>query len=93
MIITGSYLVSFAGDIPAQNWGPKEWAAQFDVFADMRMDTLIMCSCGGGARTLYPSKAINALMVEDDLPELFLTLADERYRETCLGKNPPARLG
>lgn len=78
MIITGSYLNTMAGDIPAQNWGPKEWTAQFDVFVEMKMDTLVMCSSGCGQRALYPSKHIDALMVEDDLIEFFLRMSDER---------------
>ena len=31
MRIAGTFLDEITHDIPSQNWGPREWAADFDV--------------------------------------------------------------
>lgn len=80
--ITGTFLDEITHDIPSQNWGPTEWAREFDTFVEAGIDTVIIIRSGYGERLACPSAAISArrptLPVYIDLVRLFLDLAAER---------------
>lgn len=80
--ITGTFLDEITHDIPSQNWGPAEWAREFDTFAAAGIDTVIIIRSGYAERLACPSKVISArrptLPVHIDLVQLFLDLAAER---------------
>ena len=56
--ITGTFLDEITYDIPAQNWGRREWAREFDIFADIGIDTVIIIRAGFGRRGAFPSQVI-----------------------------------
>jgi hypothetical protein len=86
MHISGSFLDALAADIPAQNWGPKEWEAQFDVFVKMQMDTLVVIRCVTEWHAIYPSRHAKVPLVSpDDMLELYLSLADQRRLKVYVG--------
>jgi hypothetical protein len=80
--ITGTFLDEMTVDIPSQNWGPTEWAAEFDRYVTDGVDTVVLIRAGCGPRLACPSKAVAAhvptLPVYVDLVELFLDLAAAR---------------
>ncbi|MEU0567430.1 DUF4434 domain-containing protein [Nonomuraea sp. NPDC005983] len=80
--ITGTFLDEVTHDIPSQNWGPAEWAREFDTFVQTGIDTVIIIRSGYGEKLSAPSKAISSrrptLPVYIDLVRLFLDLAAER---------------
>ena len=41
MKITGTFLDEISHDIPSSNWGPEEWAADFDAMKADGIDTVI----------------------------------------------------
>jgi hypothetical protein len=80
--ITGTFLDEISVDIPSQNWGTREWAAEFDTFVEARIDTVVLIRAGLGERLACPSTAVarrvRTLPVYVDLVRLFLDLAAER---------------
>ena len=82
MPITGTFIDEMTVDIPSQNWGRAEWAAEFDRYVTDAIDTVILIRCGCGPRLAFPSKTVAArvptLPVYVDLVELLLDLAAER---------------
>jgi len=80
MQITGTFIDEISHDIPHQNWGPKEWARDFQYMADTGIDTVILIRCGHRKFVTYPSaylsKEYGCYTPPTDLVELFLTLAD-----------------
>ena len=44
--ITGTFLDEISHDIPHQNWGEKEWDADFAKMKAIGIDTVIMIRCG-----------------------------------------------
>jgi len=80
--ITGTFLDEMTHDIPSQNWGPEEWAREFDTFVEAGLDTVIMIRSGYQEKLAAPSEVIAAhrpvLPVQVDLVRLFLDLAAER---------------
>ena len=56
--ITGTFIDEITVDIPAQNWGPAEWATEFDTFVTAGIDTVIMIRAGCGERLACPSRVI-----------------------------------
>lgn len=80
--ITGTFLDEITHDIPSQNWGPAEWAREFDTFVEAGIDTVITIRSGYGERLACPSAVISerrpTLPVHVDLIRLFLDLAAER---------------
>jgi hypothetical protein len=82
MQITGTFLDEISHDIPHQNWGPKEWAQDFDAMRSIGIDTVILIRSGHRRWLTYPS----AVLMERegcyrpplDLVDLFLGLAEER---------------
>ena len=53
MRITGTFLDEITHDIPSQNWGPDEWAADFDVMGRIGIDTVILIRAGYRDRAVF----------------------------------------
>ena len=78
--ITGTFLDEISHDIPHQNWGPKEWEADFRNMKAIGIDTVIMIRSGYRKFITWPSKYLlgkGCYMPSLDLLELFLSLADK----------------
>lgn len=78
--ITGTFLDEISHDIPHQNWGVKEWDADFQNMKAIGIDTVIMIRSGYRKFITWPSKYLlsrGCYMPGMDLLELFLTLADK----------------
>jgi hypothetical protein len=87
--ITGTFIDEITVDIPSQNWGPAEWATEFDTFVTAGIDTVVMIRAGCGERLACPSRAVAdrvpTLPVYVDLVRLFLDLAADRGITFYLG--------
>ena len=81
MHITGTFLDEISHDIPHQNWGAKEWDADFAHMKKMGIDTVIMIRCGYHEFLTYPSAYLiarhNCFRPPVDLVELYLELSDK----------------
>ena len=78
--ITGTFLDEISHDIPHQNWGLKEWDADFRNMKAIGIDTVIMIRSGYRKFITWPSKYLldkGCYRPSVDLVELFLTLADK----------------
>lgn len=79
MRITGTFLDEITHDIPSQNWGPEEWAADFDVMRQIGIDTVIVIRSGYREQAIFNSWALREhrpmLPVHENLGLLFLDLA------------------
>jgi len=78
--ITGTFLDEISHDIPHQNWGAKEWDADFAYMKAIGIDTVIMIRSGHKKFITWPSKYLlskGCYMPSMDLLELFLSLADK----------------
>src|SRR5512140_2241764 len=82
MKLTGTFLDEISHDIPHQNWGPAEWALDFDAMRAIGIDTVILIRSGHRRWLTYPSEV---LMQQEgcyrpplDLVDLFLSLAEAR---------------
>ncbi|MBQ0126364.1 MAG: DUF4434 domain-containing protein [Bacteroidales bacterium] len=78
--ITGTFLDEISHDIPHQNWGAKEWDADFRYMKAIGIDTVISIRSGYRKFLTWPSKYLlskGCYMPSVDLLELFLTLADK----------------
>lgn len=82
MKITGTFLDEISYDIPHQNWGRKEWEADFQRMHSIGIDTVILIRCGLRRWMTYPSQVLAreclGYLPPLDLVDLFLELA-ERY--------------
>ncbi len=80
MKITGTFLDEITHDIPSANWGPREWAADFDAMQSVGIDTVILIRAGYADRMTFPSevlaKELRMRPVYLDLVDLFLTQAE-----------------
>jgi hypothetical protein len=80
MRITGTFLDEITHDIPAANWGPEEWAADFDAMRLVGIDTVILIRAGYRDRMTFDSAALAATQpmrpAYTDLVDLFLTQAE-----------------
>jgi hypothetical protein len=80
MKITGTFLDEITHDIPSANWGPDEWAADFDAMRAVGIDTVILIRAGYRDRMTFPSETLaRALPMRPcylDLVDLFLTQAE-----------------
>jgi hypothetical protein len=78
--ISGTFLDEITHDIPSQNWGPDEWARDFDAMRAIGIDTVILIRAGYRKSATYASRVLNREMnifpVYEDLVELFLDQAD-----------------
>lgn len=80
MKITGTFLDEISHDIPHQNWGEKEWDADFQHMRSIGIDTVIMIRSGYRKFITYPSKYLigkGCYAPSTDLLDLFLRLADK----------------
>jgi len=79
MKITGTFLDEITHDIPANNWGREEWAADFAAMRAIGIDTVIMIRAGWGRTAACPSRVlteqVGAFPVYEDLVAMFLDLA------------------
>ena len=71
--ITGTFLDEITHDIPSQNWTERHWRREFELYAKIGIDTLIIIRSGYRNKCIYPSEVIqNLLPVYDDIGEMFL---------------------
>lgn len=77
--ITGTFLDEITHDIPSQNWGPDEWAADFDVMRQIGIDTVIIIRAGYQHQAIFNAWSLfehrPMLPVRENLGQLFLDLA------------------
>jgi Domain of unknown function (DUF5109)/Domain of unknown function (DUF4434) len=78
--ISGTFLDEITHDIPCQNWGPREWARDFDAMKAAGIDTVILIRAGYRRMATFPSKVlvnrVGGFPVRDDLVQLFLDQAE-----------------
>ncbi|QLG44779.1 DUF4434 domain-containing protein [Costertonia aggregata] len=81
MQITGTFLDEISHDIPHQNWGTKEWEADFVHMKKMGIDTVILIRSGYHQFLTYPSKYLikkhDCFCPPIDLVKLYLELAEK----------------
>jgi len=81
MKITGTFLDEVTHDIPSQNWGRHEWAADFEVMRDIGIDTVIIIRAGYRESAIFNSSVLREhramLPVRENLAQLFLDLAHQ----------------
>ena len=78
--ITGTFLDEISHDIPHQNWGEKEWDADFAHMKAIGIDTVIMIRSGYRKFITYPSKYLlgkGCYMPSVDLVDMYLRLAQK----------------
>ena len=80
--ITGTFLDEISHDIPHQNWGPKEWAKDFEWMKKMGIQRVILIRCGYRTWITYPSEILikqeKAITPYLDLVALFLELSEKK---------------
>ncbi len=93
MRITGTFLDEITHDIPSQNWGPEEWAADFDVMRQIGVDTVIIIRAGYREQAIFNSWALRKhrpmLPARENLGELFLDLAHKNGMKLIWGIYDP----
>lgn len=93
MRITGTFLDEITHDIPSQNWGPEEWAADFDVMRQIGIDTVIIIRSGYQEQAIFNSWALREhramLPVRENLGQLFLDLAQANGMRLLWGNYDP----
>lgn len=81
MQITGTFLDEISHDIPHQNWGEKEWDADFAYMKKMGIDTVVLIRSGYRRFLTYPSKYLinqqGCFKPPKDLVKLFLELSEK----------------
>lgn len=89
MRITGTFLDEITYDIPSQNWGPKEWAKEFDTMERAGIDTVIIIRAGLGDKMIFESESLKShrrmLPAYEDLGDLFLRLAGKHRMKLFWG--------
>lgn len=79
--ITGTFIDEISHDIPHQNWGEKEWDADFANMKAIGIDTVIMIRSGYRKFITYPSEYLTSkrgcYRPGTDLLDMFLHLADK----------------
>lgn len=87
--ITGTFLDEISHDIPHQNWGEKEWDADFAHMKAIGIDTVIMIRSGYRKFITYPSEYLIAkrgcYRPGTDLLDMFLRLADKHGMKFYFG--------
>ena len=93
MKITGTFLDEITHDIPSQNWGPEEWAADFSVMRQIGIDTVIIIRSGYREQAVFNSWSLGnhrkMLTVRDDLGRMFLDLAEANGMQVFWGIYDP----
>ncbi|MBC6999771.1 DUF4434 domain-containing protein [Cytophaga sp. FL35] len=87
--ISGTFLDEISHDIPHQNWGVKEWDADFAHMAKMGIDTVFLIRSGYQRFLTYPS----TYLIEQqgcyepltDLVEMYLVLAEKHGMDFYFG--------
>jgi len=78
--ITGTFLDEITHDVPSQNWGPEEWATDFDAMRAVGIDTVILIRAGYRQHATFNStvlqKTQRMLPVYVDLVDVFLKNAE-----------------
>jgi len=78
--LTGTFLDEISHDIPSQNWGPDEWARDFDAMHAVGIDTVILIRAGYRKKVTFDSKVlrerVGTLPAYGDLVDLFLHEAE-----------------
>ena len=90
MKITGTFLDEISHDIPHQNWGEKEWDADFQHMRSIGIDTVIMIRSGYRKFITYPSKYLigkGCYAPSTDLLDLFLRLRVRKAVNDLILKN------
>ena len=81
MRITGTFLDEITHDIPSNNWGKEEWAADFKIMRSIGIDTVVLIRAGVGRIAACPSEVlrreVDIYPVYEDLVDMFLSLAEE----------------
>ncbi|UJH68794.1 DUF4434 domain-containing protein [Allomuricauda sp. SCSIO 65647] len=89
LLISGTFLDEISHDIPHQNWGRKEWEADFGHMAKMGIKTVVLIRSGYQRFLSYPSKYLmnkrGCYEPPIDLVALFLELADKHGMEFYFG--------
>lgn len=78
--ITGTFLDEISHDIPHQNWGEKEWDADFRHMKAIGINTVIMIRSGYLKFITYPSEYLigqGCYKPSVDLLDMYLRLADK----------------
>ncbi|MCE9557738.1 MAG: DUF4434 domain-containing protein [Armatimonadetes bacterium] len=84
--ISGTFLDEITHDIPSQNWGEKEWDAEFALYKRIGIDTLIIIRAGYRNKCIFPAKSIEGLLpIYVDLGEMFYSLADKHGLKIFFG--------
>ena len=86
--VTGTFLDEISTDIPHQNWGVREWDADFRHMKNMGIDTVIIIRCGLRKFMTYPSPYLlkkGYYMPSIDLVDLFCQLADKYKMALYIG--------
>ena len=86
--ITGTFLDEISHDIPHQNWGEKEWDADFRYMKAIGIDTVIDIRCGYRKFITYPSPYLlkkGCYMPSTDLIDMFCRLAEKYGMKFMLG--------
>lgn len=86
--ITGTFLDEISHDIPHQNWGEKEWDADFALMKAIGIDTVILIRSGYRKFLTYPSRRLISRGCYEpsvDLLDLFLRLADRHGMKFWFG--------
>ncbi len=84
--ITGTFLDEITHDIPSQNWGTRDWDKEFELYSKIGIDTIVIIRAGYQNKCIFPSKTIPDLLpIEDDLGEIFFSLADKYGLKLYLG--------
>ena len=81
MKIKATFLDEISHDIPHQNWGPKEWDADFAYMKDIGIEMVVLIRSGYKRWQTFPSKVLSkrekCYTPPIDLVELFLSLSDK----------------
>lgn len=88
-MIKGTFLDEISHDIPHQNWGSKEWEADFQYMKAVGINLVILIRCGYKKWMTYPSTVLKEQMgayePTEDLVELFLKLSDKYEMDFYFG--------
>jgi len=94
LAITGTFLDEISHDIPHQNWGEKEWDADFGYMKAIGIDTVIMIRCGHRKFITWPCESLmkrGCFRPSVDLLDLFLRLAEKHGMKFFFGLYDPGK--
>ncbi len=89
MRISATFLDEISHDIPHQNWGRREWDADFAHMKAIGIDTVVLIRCGYRDWLTYPSASLvngaHAFEPPVDLVRMFLDLSEEHAMRFFFG--------